>query len=506
MVASSVLTITGNLHTAVKFTIGLLLTVGGFGMFLLSRLFLVRNSYAILAGIALVWSTWTTSNWLIRGAMAEFSAAMLVPWVLISYFRATDRRQNLDFAALGFGLQLLIFAHSLIGAACALILACVHLIDLIRARRLPTRGAIASFLAGTTSLALVASLPIAVFLPTVQVRSIVPPSLLPSSNIQPLIAYIPNYEYFWSRQDFELSFQLDLLVILFFAIALAVFMWLFRQQHVRAYWAYRLRDEFLPFSASSSKPLKPLTPTLSLSWIAGICVTLLLPLSRTLWTNVRAFDFLQFPWRLLSILTPCLILLSILAIESVTTRTAREARMSFAVGALGFLIAFSTHLMMHYSQANISTIKVWPTEVTPDLYFSFSMFGEYYPINASFPAPYENELSVANAESGCVTSRLDLTGPEAAKQTFKVSCENETWAILPLYVSDYHSVTAHSDLESGAGDICWRSVDGFLNVLISGEKLVHVSAPTIKNVVVGVLSGATWTDRKNDEPCVETAQ
>jgi hypothetical protein len=96
---------------ATKAAVCLVLFGGALGMFrLLSALGADRVS-ATLGGAVLVFANYAYTAWLVRGAVAELAAFMLVPWLFLASFRLADGAR-LAGPALGVVMALLFFAHS----------------------------------------------------------------------------------------------------------------------------------------------------------------------------------------------------------------------------------------------------------------------------------------------------------------------------------------------------------------------------------------------------------
>jgi hypothetical protein len=94
---------------ALKLSVPVLLTVGAAGMRRLCLFFGARGWLAWIAGVLLIASNYAVADWFVRGAVAELTAFMLVPWCLrhaMQVFR--DRWGPVRLAA---SMSLLFFAH-----------------------------------------------------------------------------------------------------------------------------------------------------------------------------------------------------------------------------------------------------------------------------------------------------------------------------------------------------------------------------------------------------------
>ncbi|NES24362.1 MAG: hypothetical protein F6K41_37000, partial [Symploca sp. SIO3E6] len=100
-------------YWSVKISIPLFLTCGAVGMHKTAKLMQLRSLSCIAAALLLVFANYTFTDWLIRGAMAEFSAFMLIPWLLY-YGMKVIRGEPLSGIGLGLVTSLIFFAHSII--------------------------------------------------------------------------------------------------------------------------------------------------------------------------------------------------------------------------------------------------------------------------------------------------------------------------------------------------------------------------------------------------------
>ncbi|NER24446.1 MAG: hypothetical protein F6J96_27825 [Symploca sp. SIO1C2] len=100
-------------YWSVKISIPLLLTCGAIGMHQTAKVMQLRPLSCIAAALLLIFANYTFTDWLIRGAVAEFSAFMLIPWLLY-YGIKVIRGEPLSGIGLGLVTSLLFFAHSMI--------------------------------------------------------------------------------------------------------------------------------------------------------------------------------------------------------------------------------------------------------------------------------------------------------------------------------------------------------------------------------------------------------
>lgn len=100
---------TGTMKGAVVTTLALFLMVGATGVFQAVRELGASRLATAVGGCSLIAASYTVTNWLVRGAVAEFAAAMLVPWVLLCLCRTITLGRAP--AVLGLVLGLLWLSH-----------------------------------------------------------------------------------------------------------------------------------------------------------------------------------------------------------------------------------------------------------------------------------------------------------------------------------------------------------------------------------------------------------
>src|SRR5262245_40180289 len=113
--------ITGSIKSADVTAIALLLVAGAGGIALTLRSLGASRLAAIIGGCCLITANYTVTNWLVRGALAEFTSAMIVPWVLFYFVRSVNAGRIA--AGLGISLGLLWLSHSVLGYFTGVILA-----------------------------------------------------------------------------------------------------------------------------------------------------------------------------------------------------------------------------------------------------------------------------------------------------------------------------------------------------------------------------------------------
>ena len=110
LVSGLVYAITGNAKISIAIALIVFTSLGVYFTFRLLRSFGCSIQIAMLGASTLPFLNYSVTNWLVRGAMAEYSAMMLIPLVLFLVKKSLD--QGLLYAPIGFAFGCLFLAHS----------------------------------------------------------------------------------------------------------------------------------------------------------------------------------------------------------------------------------------------------------------------------------------------------------------------------------------------------------------------------------------------------------
>jgi hypothetical protein len=105
--------VTGSSFTAVKLMIPLLLFAGALGMRKAILAMGLDSFHAVSGALLLVFSNYAYTDWVVRGAFAEFTAFMLVPWLTAAALGIVLGKPRAGWG-LGAVLALIFFAHSVV--------------------------------------------------------------------------------------------------------------------------------------------------------------------------------------------------------------------------------------------------------------------------------------------------------------------------------------------------------------------------------------------------------
>jgi len=111
--AGAVALATGSAYTAVKVVIPLLLFTGALGARRALSAMGLGPFHAVSGAVLLVFSNYSYTDWVVRGAFGEFAAFMLVPWLTLAALGVVEGKPRAGWG-LGVVLSLIFFAQSTI--------------------------------------------------------------------------------------------------------------------------------------------------------------------------------------------------------------------------------------------------------------------------------------------------------------------------------------------------------------------------------------------------------
>lgn len=334
-------------------------------------------------------SNYVFTNWLIRGAMAEFAAMMVIPLLLLWCLRCVRGRTiNIWIVPLG---MLLFFTHSGIAVMFSLVImsliACLTYFRPVDIKVRPGRDSVIGLL--TVGVCTIFVLITMSFLSTHSPMDITQEGYLPSRNYRPLQDYLWDSSYSWGNWS-DLTVRIDGVILLLVGVFIAM---AFLKK-------IKLNREYI--------------------FIIGALVLFLYlqtGLSSVVYDVVSPFQVIQFPWRLLAYITPLLIFLGLGALAALPLR--RSQQVLVVGGLLGIHLAFSAvaaPLEAFTSSNDLSSRAYKTTEYS--LEKKLLGIGEYLPVFTTSPGRvsalrqrydwYENNKESFSENSGCkITSSTE---------------------------------------------------------------------------------------------------
>ena len=400
--------ITGKMKLALLAPILFFLLVGAFGMYRLLELLGASRATCIAGGICLIAAKYTVTNWMIRAALAEFSAAMLIPWAL--YFLLSSLNENRVRKGGAVTLALIFLAHSVMGYYLGLLFALLFLGSLAVGKIRLTKKLLGSVLGAALVFVGPALLLIATFGPCYDMARILEPPNHPCCQFSALIRYFWDEHFVFGSDWMIYSIQLDLPPLL---LSVAGF---------GSLW-------FLGKRAQKWEIAAPVLPLVVLGLLAFLLQT---RLSAPFYNHFPGAAYLQFPWRLLGLMSPVLIAIGLYLAEKVSLLGNPARGVALCTCAMVLLCGGISPLL--YGNLPLETSIDSPLQEV-----CFSQLDEYIPKTVPLPPVSKEVLVNAAKAKGCSIEYKKPDG-ETRRAVFEIQSASATRLDLPVYVTPLHVV------------------------------------------------------------------
>lgn len=407
-VSATFFLVCSDIKIATVATILFFLVIGAFGIFSVLCYLKLSKVTALAGGIFLITANYTITNWLIRGAMAELSAMMITPWVIYYFLQSLDEKK-ITFG-LGISSALLFLAHSVLGLYVIL----TFMIATLFSQKITD---LKLFFNKFSALAIAAFLAISFpnffaiysFSEEFNLSWITSTSYNPQSQMYPLSDYFFSLNKWKFGENFyNITRQIDAVFLIMLVIGLAAYF----------------------FNRKATQNLKILSPFF-ISLI--FCLWLLTPFALGFYEFFPGAKFIQFPWRLLAIITPLFIIISLFLLENFLNKKTSEVLILCSV--LCAVLLCGSLIKLRYRSILVSNDLADYGKV------SFNAFGEYVPrsLAGNELLTYE-EIEKRNSQLGCKTISQPLNA-EVKKITFEFECEKNAQIILPFFITKFHKIS-----------------------------------------------------------------
>ena len=414
----------GDLKGATLITLGLLMLIGALGMRAAVSVITTSRPLQLVLPAALLLSNYAYTDWLVRGAAAEFSAMMLVPWLLWWSLVLVVRRHYSWWIVAIF--PALFYAHNaiaLVAIPVPLLAFVLHLIGRLRAGELRPAVLVRPALSALATAALV--LP-ALFLQLRMNKDFDPTTKITqdftiAGGFRDAHDYLLDRDYTWLASGGGYTVQLNVvswLTLVVLAVLAAVRVT--RRRRVRS----------------------PLDATLLVLVLLAAYSFLQLRLSQGTYDAVPLLPQIQFPWRMLTLITPLLLLgIALLCTPAERAPEQRSSSVWWRIGAALWLAAYLV------GSPAVAADKL------PRLPTLHSTSGEFYEAGEYTPrtrAP-GNDRDLTGGELQAVYTQLRAASPacglrrvqadfEDLERRFEASCPQAGPQPLPLTYSRYTQV------------------------------------------------------------------
>ena len=408
--AGGVALMTGSLKSADITVVAILLVAGATGLYLTVRALGASPLAATIAGVSLITANYTVTNWEVRGALAEFCGAMVAPWLFLFFVKTIQSGRMAT--GLGVGLGLMWLSHSVLAFYAGLILAATYLV-LATARLAPwsVLNPRTAWPAALCFALLVGAylVPMAILVRGYDVNRILTPPYRPIYQFRPVSAYFWEGGWHFGSTAAGLTVELDHAILLLMVIGLCALV-------------IRKPDA----GTTRASILQPALPFLA---IAVWGFFLQLRMSAPFYQVVPGAMFIQFPWRLLALMTPALIVAALYVADKALPP---DRKMFILGGVTAWMIASCGA----FAPLRDSRIPLDPPQLAG---YTFSGFREYEPQQAAPLAEIQAKLAARWKEVGC--SYVNANSDEVLTVQLQTVCGRAIVLPLPLYASPLHRVT-----------------------------------------------------------------
>jgi len=480
---------TGALKPSMVTSLAVFMLAGAYGMRSTLRTFASRTAILLFVPQALLLARYTFTDWLVRGAVAEFAASMLLPWFLWWCLVLVTRRHLSWWIAPIF--VLLFDAHSVIAycALCSAAIAAGIFLAVERGRGVRATWRRGLLIGATISAVLAPQLAaMRLFLRDYDLSKITQAGYLATQHFLPAQQYVYDPAYTWLENWTGLTVALDPAISL--ALALGVVglaACLLRDPRATLGWARR----------ELAAPV-PLFLLLSLLVFAG----LLFRLSEPLYLHVPGLQYLQFPWRLMTFVTT----LGILIVAYVLSRldVMRSAGVASGVAVLWLAAFVAGSPLLHrfqypfFTPAEIeAAISVKPAGVGRLL----AGVGEYLPrvsrdgheLETTAVLDLYRELAhrgdAREPQGPCDVEPLPRASFDTLTVSYRVRCSAAAPLALPVSYNRYSEVFDNRD---GGGRLPYtRRIDDpriWIDIARPTQTIIEVRLPSVTRVA-RILAG-----------------
>lgn len=457
----------GHIKVATLICLWFWLAVGATGTYALCRALRCGQGFAWCGGIMLITANYTTTNWLVRGAMAELSAAMLLPWVLAAFAQwlMLEEKRYRASMALGLIAGLMFLAHSVLTYYLAILLGVATLL-MVATRQLPLRRLMPMpLLTGAASFAAIAG-PVILAMYLVgrdyDLRRILSPPYTPEHQMHSAMRYIWDIDFRWGKLWTAYTMQLDTAVLVLLLGGLVA--------------ALTIRSAPMTVRlGGNTQTAGRRVDVLVLAIVLALSLLLQATWAIPFYRYFPGAAYIQFPWRLLAFITPIMIALSLCLWHRVPS--------AMSVPIVAGALAASVWLSGVWAPAVFLEKPV--TLGMRDLHYG--LHGEYVPLKAGAVFFYkESDVAKLLEQAGCrleASPRMNGEPAEQMVQEYVLSCDRPGTYPLPFFASNLHVVETDDLDKRPIGQRCADAAEapGLCAVRLerAGRHLIRIRMPSL---------------------------
>lgn len=410
MVSGVVYAVTSNSKVSIAFALIVFTSIGVYSAFLLLRTFNCSVFVSMLGASVLPFLNYSVTNWLVRGAMAEYSAMMLLPLFLYTVKRSIDR--SLLHGRIGLIMGFLFLAHSVIAYFTALLTGIILigscLFGLSTWKMFPLKKVFYAVL-GFLTVTWWSLLPMLYLRQRYDMSRLLPDFLAVRFQFRRITEYVWDSSWSWSNPPQLFTVQLDIVIVVSVIVLVTM-----RKYGRQQFWVLGLLTLTMLFQYGGSWRLYEIIP---------------------------GAKYIQFPWRLLALASTLFVLLAFIGLQ--------KSKVAVFLVALSTVLLSGTWQRVDYynypdrlEDRNSRTLSA----------YSLSLFGEYLPANATLLEPDPSSSAVFsewksqidtfivtfNNSKNCSVNRVSPIA-ETKHMEFTTRCAQASVVLLPIFATDAHT-------------------------------------------------------------------
>lgn len=483
------LLILGSVKLAIGGAIMAFMFIGSYGIRACAKKLTKEKILIFIVPQAFLLANYTFTNWLVRGAMAEFSAMMLVPWVIWWCLNLLKNKEFSLFITLI--MFFLFYSHSAIALMSLIPLSIAYGIYLTiqpKAFHKTYKRAVLSVI-----LLLILLLPGLVlykaFLGDYNPGKITEAGYRPVNNFQDLSSYFLSRGYVWLDNWKTYTVQLDYGLWLPLIVLVTI---------SGAWWLKKKKKVF------SDKVFKTYRPALIFLLISLLTLMLLqLKASKPVYDLLRPLDFMQFPWRLLAYITPLMLLVVTygLSVMLAKLKTKVVVKIFIVMWGITFLVFSPIRHSFKYSFFDEGDfLNPVATNYYGGIEAALTGIGEYLPkvtqdnrelqsleVLQLYRQYYEKQ-SQGEVKSGgpCSFDQDSKASFEVLDTTIRIKCSQPSVVALPITYSKYTQIF---DVTGKTRRIYFEreTADPRIIVQVKDSITLKVKFPTVARVASNLL-------------------
>ncbi|MDB5170463.1 MAG: hypothetical protein JWO35_157 [Candidatus Saccharibacteria bacterium] len=443
MVTGPVYMLSNSIKFTLIFGIGLFMTFGAYGLRQAVKKITPQTSIIFIAPQLFLLSNYTYTDWLVRGAMAEFSALMVVPWLLYwCLILVVDRHFSLWIVPVLFVLYM---AHNTMALYSLIPLTIAYAIFLTTQKKsnLPRIAKKSLLAVGLFVLLMTPQLVLQkAFIKDYNPSKVTQSGFEASENFLPAKLYVYNGNYQWLERPQDITVQVDIgtVIIICGGTAFLLVNLIGRRKKAFAWLRKQVAERliFVLFLPST------------------VFIVLQLHYVKQLYQHIGLLQYLQFPWRLLAFITPLSMLVAVFVI--IQTHNTRIATGLLFVWALPFLIFSPIWQQFQYGFITPKMIEgviaARPSgtgsslmgigEYLPRIYYDNKEVGTLDTLQL-YADMYHQGRQTAVLEGNCTVTQTDRYRFEPLILRFKVTCEGPGVIALPISYNNFTQITSGSN-------------------------------------------------------------